>query len=131
MVQRLARPAAVVDLRLNYLSCCAIGPLVKAQASTGGVGAGVGVGRRSLLSFSSLGKTSSVNVSYIGYNLSMPRLPPGLKFSSSLQPISSPYSARPRVGAISTLSNSSYEGESCHNSLSTPLPLPLPLSLPD
>ena len=105
MVAVLAGPASLVDLRLNYLSCCAIGPLVKAQTT--------GVGRRSLLSFSSLGKTSSVNVSYVAYNLSLPRLPPGLKFSSTLQPVTAPYSARPRAGAMSTLSNSSFRGLKC------------------
>jgi Leucine rich repeat N-terminal domain len=83
-----------LDLRMNYLSCCGIGLLQKIDpdASCGGN-----------------------NVWYDAYNLTAPRLPPGLKFSSILGPVIQPLgsSFTQNNSWLPSLANTSYHGLSC------------------
>ena len=75
---------SVVDLRLNYLSCCGIPPFVDSNNTFN-------------------------NVSYSGYNLSMPRLPKGLAFSSILRAVSN----NARQISNWNLGNTTYIGMRC------------------
>ena len=61
----LSARSSILDLRFNFLSCCAVGPL-------------------------DISDWTVTNVSYNSYDLSLPRLPRGIKFSSTLQPVTQP-----------------------------------------
>lgn len=87
MVKIFSSSKRLVDLRLNYMSCCGIGSL---QGSLG-----------------------STSVGYASYNLSAARLPSGLKFSSTLQPVQQIFSSSMLNGAMLNLGNSSYPGLNC------------------
>jgi hypothetical protein len=85
---------SILDLRMNYMSCCAVGPLqlLNLNETCGGS-----------------------NVWYNGYNLSAPRLPPGLKFSSILGPVIQPINSLFTSDNewLPSLGNTSYPGLSC------------------
>ena len=87
MINVFSSNARVVDLRLNYMSCCGVGALQ--------------------------GNLFSGSVGYGSYNLSAPRLPSGVKFSSTLQPVQQIFSSSQLNGAMLNLGNSSYPGLSC------------------
>jgi uncharacterized protein YjbI with pentapeptide repeats len=87
-VDVLGYKAMFLDLRLNFLSCCGLPPLIN--------------------------EDMSLNVSYSGYNLSLPRLPPGLKQSSKLKPVVySTLFTGLFTSLMNNLGNSSYAGLQC------------------
>ena len=91
-VDVLGNRGSFLDLRLNFLSCCGILPLIL-ENSTAGVG---------------------TNISYSGYNLSLPRLPPGLKFSKALRPVTYNTLFQGLFSFLqNNLGNSSFSGLQC------------------
>ena len=83
---------STLDLRMNYLSCCGIGPLQKIDPD---------------------GYCGGSDVWHNAYNLSAPRLPPGLKFSSILGPVIQPLVFTNNNSWLPSLANTSYHGLSC------------------
>ncbi|GAX79288.1 hypothetical protein CEUSTIGMA_g6729.t1 [Chlamydomonas eustigma] len=82
---KLLAEGTSVDLRLNFMSCCGSG----FQKSEG-----------------------LRNVSYMSYNLSVPRLPPGLFFSTYLRPVVSNQRLS-QSSVMLNLGNATYTGLSC------------------
>ena len=83
IVDVLADYNSLVDLRLNYFCCCGINFTYDSTYAL---------------------------TSYMSYNLSAPRLPKGLSFSSQVRPVS----YRPGyIGPGYNLGNSTYPGLSC------------------
>ena len=98
IVQILKKKGSKVDLRLNFLTCCATSVLIKNVDGASNEAADYS------------------NASYASYNYSMPRLPPGLQLSKSLRPV---LNRANEVGVYSAsatfwnLGNTSYSGLSC------------------
>ena len=86
----LSARSSILDLRLNFLSCCAVGPL-------------------------DISDWTVTNVSYNSYDLSLPRLPRGIKFSSTLQPVTQPLVSTNGTfaGSQINLANRTYPGLNC------------------
>ena len=92
LVNILGKKTSFLDLRLNYLSCCGIAPLT----------------------FNGTDQEPGTNVSYSGYDLSLPRLPPGLKFSTTLKAVAySPLFQGLFTSLMNNLGNSSFQGLEC------------------
>jgi class 3 adenylate cyclase len=110
----LAARSAILDLRYNFLCCCGVGELIWWGGNyTNYTGFHV-----SDLSPSEISVHPGLfvpNVSYASYDFSLPRLPHGLKFSKSLQPVSVPLVSFSGIsaGTQANLGNRSYPGLNC------------------